>query len=175
MYLSIEYFAASGGGFLWVGRREMLDVLILSSALNVFAVRDRFSAPPEPMRTREAEAPCHPSARSFIFLSISSAALPLHTRLVFLFHYPSLPPLPSFAFLPFAPSALRPLSSPLCFRLALSSRHYTVAEGESVSDCNLSCPIISCCSVAELKDGLLIFFLGETFNGDKRASILSLI
>lgn len=41
------------------------------------------------------------------------------------------------------------LSSPLCFRLVLSSPCYIVAVGESVSDSNLSCPIISGCSVAE--------------------------
>lgn len=123
-------------------------------------VPSRFSAPRKPIRTVQAEASCHPSARSFIFPSISSAALPLHPGLVFLFHDPSLPPLPFFALLlsfRSLPPALALLSAVLQFSSIVPLR-YTVAEGESVSDCNLDCPIISCCSVAELKDGLLIFF-----------------
>lgn len=49
--------------------------------------------------------------------------------------------LPSFLFLH--------SSSRLCFRLVLSSLYYVVAVGEIVCDSNLSCPIISCCSIAE--------------------------
>ena len=77
----------------------------------------------------------------------------------------TLPPLLSFPL----------LSSPQCFRLVLSSLYYVVAVGKSVCDSNLSCPIISCCSAAELWDGLLIFCKGKIYSEVECGLILSLI
>lgn len=140
-----------------------------------FMVLSRFSAPRKPIRTVKGTPRHHLVPFFLVFFCISSPfprlPLPPDALPVLLQPYrPSLLLLPFFAFLPLfhRPSIFLPLhslpprlSSPLCFRLVLSSPYYITAVGESVSDSNLSCPIISCCSVAELKDGLLIFFKGR--------------
>lgn len=141
-----------------------------------FMVLSRFSAPHKPIRTVKG-TPRHHLVLFFFFLvffCISSLfpRLPLPPDALPVLFQPYRPSLllPFSAFLPLfhRPSIFLPLhslppclSSSLCFRLVLSSPYYITAVGESVSDSNLSCPIISCCSVAELKDGLLIFFKGR--------------
>lgn len=116
-------FPASGRVFLSVGKTENFGHSDFVVSPQRLVVPSRFSAPGKPIRTVQAEASRHPSARSFIFPSISSAALPLHPGLVFLFYDPSLPPLPFSAFLLSFRSLppARALLSPPCFRLALSS------------------------------------------------------
>lgn len=103
--------AASGRVFPLVGRWRILDVLTCRG----------FSAARKPIRTVQAEASRHPSARSFIFSSISSAALPLHVRLVFLLHSPSLPPLLSFPLPSFLPPSLHLAPALLSAVLQISS------------------------------------------------------
>lgn len=119
---------APGRVFLWVGKTENFghsDFVVCSPQR--LAVPSRFSAPGKPIRTVQAEASRHPSARSFIFPSISSAAPPLHPGSCLSLLRPISPSAPVLclpSFLPLPPSlppARALLSSPPCFRLALSS------------------------------------------------------
>lgn len=116
------------------------------------AVRRRFSAPGKPIRTVQAERlpRCRRSRRCSVFSCVSSAALPLAP-----FVLPVSPSTSCPCPLPFLPNP-HPLPPALCCSAALQissiiPRYYSLAEGESVSDCNLDCPIVSCCSVAKLK------------------------
>lgn len=125
-----------------------------------------FSAPHKPIRSVKGNS--SPSFGWFLGSLLYSlphlrflllALLPNAPPILVLPYCPSSLPLPLFCFLSSPPLTSPPLrfsplpsrlSSPLCFRWVLSSLYYIVAVGESASDSNLSCPIISCCSVAEL-------------------------
>lgn len=120
----------------------------------------RFSAPHKPVKCKGNYCTCYhhlvsffqfPSLLSavyffYLFFSTPHISCLLHFFPSISFLLLPVPLLPSF------PSASLPshLFLLLCFRLVLSSLYYIVAVGESVCDSNLSCPIISFCSVAEL-------------------------
>lgn len=115
-------FPASGRVFLWVGRRRILDVLILSSALSVSWCRADFLLlvnqleryKQRPLAIPRLALSFSPAFRPlpFHFIPVLSFSSTTHLSL----HSRSLP-----SFFPSAPSLLLSPSSPLCFSLALSS------------------------------------------------------